>query len=193
MTKDYASKTGRRSSRRGAIAKQARRARQAFSASSFLGGVVCCAVATLAIDLVPPLSGAPTAEAPVDAAAAEAQPALTYEFIHRLPNEVVQTNVAPYEPPPAGDPDAPASPSESHVYLLQAASFLRSDDAEAMRAELLLEGMQAKVSVVPRAGGRTWHRVLVGPFPDRTAMTRALTKLRDQDIPALPLVRKAPA
>ena len=194
MTKDYASKTGRRSSRRGAIAKQARRARQAFSASSFLGGVVCCAVATLAIDLVPPLSGSPTAEpAPGDAVAAEAQPALTYEFIHRLPNEVVQTNVAPYEPQPAGDPDAPASPSESHVYLLQAASFLRSDDAEAMRAELLLEGMQAKVSVVPRAGGRTWHRVLVGPFPDRTAMTRALTKLRGQDIPALPLVRKAPA
>lgn len=195
MTKDYASKTTRRPSRRGTIAKQARRARQAFSPSSFLGGVACCAVATIVIDLVP-MSGrtAESTQAGEAAAEAQAEPALTYEFIHRLPNEVVQTHVVPYEPPPPGAPDAPANPSEeSHVYLLQAASFLRSDDAEAMRAELLLEGMQAQVSVVPRTGGRTWHRVLVGPFPDRTEMRRALTKLRDRDIPALPLVRKAPA
>lgn len=196
MTKDYASKTSRRPSRRGTIAKQARRARHAFSLGSFLGGVLCCAVATIVIDYVPPLSGRTNAPAQTGEGAAEAQnqPALTYEFIHRLPNEVVQTHVVPYEPPPAGAPEASANPSEeSHVYLLQAASFLRNDDAEAMRAELLLEGMQAKVSVVPRAGGRTWHRVLVGPFPDRTEMRRALTKLRDRDIPALPLVRKAPA
>ena len=192
MTKDYAPKSTKRRPRRAAVAKQAQRAKRAFSPGSFLGGAVCGAVALMVIDHVPGLFTAEPTQA--DEATAETQPEhpLTYEFIHRLPSEVVRTHVDPYEPPPPGAAD-PAEPSEAHIYLLQAASFLRSDDAEAMRAELLLEGMQATVSVVPRPGGRTWHRVLVGPFPDRAEMTRALSTLRGKDIPALPLVRKAPA
>lgn len=193
MTKDYAPKSTKRPPRRAAVAKQAQRAKRAFSPGSFLGGAVCGAIALMVIDQVPGLAGLFTA-APTqaDEAAAETQPEhpLTYEFIHRLPSEVVRTHVDPYEPPPPG---VAADPAEAHIYLLQAASFLRSDDAEAMRAELLLEGMQATVSMVPRPGGRTWHRVLVGPFPNRAEMTRALSALRGKDIPALPLVRKAPA
>ncbi len=196
MTKDYAPKSTKRPSRRAAAAKQVRQAKRAFSSGSFLGGAVCGAIALMVIDHVPGLSGLFNAEpTQADEAAAETQPEhpLTYEFIHRLPSEVVRTHVDPYEPPPHGAAADPTEPSEAHVYLLQAASFLRSDDAEAMRAELLLEGMQATVSMVPRPGGRTWHRVLVGPFPDRAEMTRALSALRGKDIPALPLVRKAPA
>lgn len=195
MTKDYAPKASKRAPRRAAVAKQARRAKRAFSPGSFLGGAVCGAVALMVIDHVPAFSGLFTAEpTQADEAAAEtpAEHPVTYEFIHRLPTEEVLTHVEPYQPPPPGISADPAEPSEAPVYLLQAASFLRGDDAEAMRAELLLEGMQATVSVVPRPGGRTWHRVLVGPFADRTKMTRALTALRSKDIPALPLVRKAP-
>ena len=194
MTKDYAPKASKRAPRRAAVAKQARRAKQAFSLGSFLGGAVCGAVWLMVIDHFP-LSRLFTAEpTQADEAATEtpAEHPVTYEFIHRLPTEEVLTHVEPYQPPPPGLSADPAEPSEAPVYLLQAASFLRSDDAEAMRAELLLEGMQATVSVVPRPGGRTWHRVLVGPFADRTKMTRALTALRGKDIPALPLVRKAP-
>lgn len=192
MTKDYAPKSTKLPSRRAAVAKQARQAKRAFSPGSFLGGAVCGAIVLMVIDHVPGLFTAEPTQA--DETAAETQPEhpLTYEFIHRLPSEVVRTHVDPYEPPPPGAAADPAEPSEAHVYLLQAASFLRSDDAEAMRAELLLEGMQATVSVVPRPGGRTWHRVLVGPFPGRAEMTRALSTLRGKDIPALPLVRKTP-
>lgn len=199
MTRDYAPKASKRPSRRAAMGKQARRAKRAFSTGSFLGGVVCGAVALMLIDYVPGLSGLLTAEpTQADAAVpdAETERPLTYEFIHRLPSEVVRTHVEPYEPPPPGAAggEQAAGPAEPQVYLLQAGSFLRSDDAEAMRAELLLEGMQAKVSVAPRTGGRTWHRVLVGPFPNRAEMTRALSQLRGKDIPALPLVRpSAPA
>lgn len=196
MTKDYAPKASKRAPRRAAVAKQTRRAKRAFSPSSFVGGAVCGAIALMVIDHVPGLSGLLIAEpTQTNDAAAETQTehSLTYEFIHRLPSEVVRTHVEPYQPPPAGAAGNSADTAGAHVYLLQAGSFLRSDDAEAMRAELLLEGMQATVSVVPRAGGRTWHRVLVGPFADRADMTRALTALRGKDIPALPLVRKAPA
>lgn len=194
MTKDYAPKASKRAPRRAAVAKQARRAKRAFSPGSFLGGAVCGAVALMVIDHDPTFFGLFTAEPTQAEAAAETPPEhpLTYEFIHRLPNEEVLTHVEPYQPPPPGASADPAEPAETPVYLLQAASFLRGDDAEAMRAELLLEGMQATVSVVPRVGGRTWHRVLVGPFADRREMTRALTALRGKDIPALPLVRKAP-
>lgn len=199
MTKDYAPKARAKAPRRRAGTKQTKAPGAKFSPGSFVGGVVCCAVAVLALDHLPALA-ALLASAPSQAdeavAGASAETPLTYEFIHRLPNEVVRTHVTPYEPPPAnaadGAADAPAS--AAHVYLLQAASFLRSDDAEAMRAELLLEGMTATVSRVPRANGDgAWHRVLVGPFLDRTAMRRGLTRLRELDIPALPLVRKAPA
>lgn len=200
MTKDYAPKPRAKAGRRRAGAKKTAPSWRAFSPGSFVGGVVCCAVAVLALDHAPALAAWLTAEpAPaqdVDAATPDERP-LTYEFIHRLPSEVVRTHVEPYEPPPADAADTSgaenaenAPPSEAHVYLLQAGSFLRGDDAEAMRAELLLEGMTAKVSRVPRASGGAWHRVLVGPFADRDAMRRGLTKLRDLDIPALPLVRK---
>lgn len=194
---DYARKA-RRPVRRGAlvnrkavakIAKKARLARRAFSPGSFVAGVVCCAIAMLVVDRAPAGSDSP-ASAEKAAAQLPNDLPLTYEFIHRLPSDVVQTHVTPYETPAAG---ASGNASESHVYLLQAASFLRRDDADAMRAELLLEGMEAKVSEVPRKGGGAWHRVLVGPFPDRTEMARALTKLRERDIPALPLVRRTHA
>lgn len=198
---DYARRASKRPVRRGAsakrgavakVAKKARLARRAFSPGSFVAGVICCAIAMLAIDWAPARSdqrpGGP-ASAREAAAHLPTDLPLTYEFIHRLPSDVVRTHVTPYEPAADG---APGNASESHVYLLQAASFLRRDDAEAMRAELLLEGMDANVSKVPRKGGGAWHRVLVGPFPDRTEMARALTKLRERDIPALPLVRRKP-
>lgn len=204
---DYARRASKQPVRRGALAKRgtlanrgavakfakhmrwARRARRAFSPGSFVAGVVCCAIAVVAIDQVPARSVERTGEpTPANEAAAQLPTGLplTYEFIHRLPSDVVRTHVTPYEPPAAG---APGRMSESHIYLLQAASFLRRDDADAMRAELLLEGMDANVNKVPRKSGGAWHRVLVGPFADRTEMTRALTKLRERDIPALPLVR----
>ena len=197
MTKDYAPRPRAKAARRRAGGKKTVPAWRTFSPGSFVGGVVCCAVAVLALDHAPALAAWLTAEpAPAqdaDAATPDERP-LTYEFIHRLPSEVVRTHVEPYEPPPADAANAEDAengpPSEAHVYLLQAGSFLRSDDAEAMRAELLLEGMTAKVSRVPRASGGAWHRVLVGPFADRDAMRGGLTKLRDLDIPALPLARK---
>ena len=195
MQKDFAPKAkrpaGARFLRGARVAHGARNAKdktpRVFSAGSFVAGVVCCAIAVFAVEHAPPLAAfLPGDEHVAEESVAAAAPKLKYEFMDRLPKEVVRTHVDPYQPVL----EAPAADPGTQVYLLQAASFLRENDAHAMRAELLLEGMEANVSEVPRAAGGAWHRVLVGPFADRVEMRRALTQLRAKDIPALPLVRE---
>lgn len=62
--------------------------------------------------------------------------------------------------PPASNPVAvPGS------YILQVASFRDARDAEALKAQLALWGVQAQVQPVD-VQGETWHRVRVGPIAD---------------------------
>ena len=159
-----------------------------LSAGSFAAGVACGAITVLAlIHLLPRLTAdaAGVAIADEQAAIAEpAQPALTYEFIHRLPREEVVTRLKNYEPPA----DA-AAERDLREYLLQAASFRSREDADTVRARLMLEGMDVAVESVPQRSGGVWHRVLVGPFATRPGMERARTRLRELDYPALAVER----
>ena len=152
----------------------------------FLAGVACGVLGTVLALYVPALWAADEAEAAAAAPVAEAAalPTLTYEFMDRLPNDEVVTNVVPYQLPAAGG----ETPSPARTYLLQAASFRNRDDADAMRADLILEGMTVAISTVPRPAGGAWHRVLVGPFPGQREMRRALSRLREKDIPAMPIL-----
>ena len=175
-----------------------------FSTRTFGAGTLFGAALTLALiygpALVPAFVGKTQAQAPT---VQPTQPKLTYEFMNLLPNEEVVTDVTPFVAPadaPATDVAAssgrkrsPAAASEragsAKEYLLQAASFRNRDEADAMRAELLLEGMTAAVSAVSSPAGVAWHRVMVGPFPNQAEMERTLTRLRSKDISALPIAR----
>ena len=185
-----------------------------FSAGTFGAGALFGGVLTLALiyapALVPAFVGENQAEAP---AGQPTQPKLTYEFMNLLPNEEVVTDVTPFVArvdvpasdaapaagarsaavPNVGAADTPstlvADTPSAKEYLLQAASFRSRDEADAMRAELLLEGMTAAVSAVSNPAGGAWHRVVVGPFPNQAAMERTLTRLRSKDISALPIAR----
>ena len=208
-----------------------------FSGQSFGGGLVCGAVAVLALIYAPALwSGTATSES---SAAVAKRPALTYEFMSRLPIDEVVTDVTPFEPAPEANDEPATSPAEplpvadigapdavaaakpapaadtvaersaavanvaangndeastreplaatesaASTYLLQAASFRNRDDANAMRATLLLEGMRATVNEAPHAEG-AWYRVVVGPFASQGDLERTLTQLRIRDIPAV--------
>lgn len=79
---------------------------------------------------------------------------------------------------------ASANEAAASTYLLQAASFRDKDDANAMRATLLLEGMNAAVNEAPNADG-AWYRVVVGPFANEGDLEQTLTQLRTRDIPAV--------
>lgn len=67
----------------------------------------------------------------------------------------------------------------SYDYSLQAASFKRMVDADQLRAELILLGLDVSVKKTRGESGTTWYRVIVGPFPSRSLMAKARSTLLD--------------
>ncbi len=76
------------------------------------------------------------------------------------------------------------------VYVLQAGSFKNAEDADSVRARLLLLNMQASIEKVNPQPGETWHRVLVGPFSNKAALAEARTVLTRNGIDSIQLKRR---
>ncbi|MFZ5593445.1 MAG: SPOR domain-containing protein [Pseudomonadota bacterium] len=79
---------------------------------------------------------------------------------------------------------APKDPAES--YFLQAGSFRNLADADALKANLALLGVEAKIQSVS-AGGDTWHRVRLGPYSDLNQLDQVRARLRQNNINAIPV------
>ncbi len=92
---------------------------------------------------------------------------------------------------PAEREDPSAEPVQATIYILQAGSFKSAEDADRLRAKLILMGLDARVDEVAVANGDLWHRVQVGPFSDRSRLSKARGILIDQGIDTLLLKRKA--
>lgn len=67
----------------------------------------------------------------------------------------------------------PSKKKELQRYMLQAGSFKNYDDADRLRAKLILEGLSVQLKAVKSKNGRTWHRVMVGPFNNRSQLNQA--------------------
>jgi cell division protein FtsN len=81
--------------------------------------------------------------------------------------------------------DAPASLVERPgVYVLQAGSYRNQPDAERVRSQLALQGIQAVVQRVA-VDADVWHRVRIGPIADLKELNRVRDRLRSADIDAL--------
>ena len=74
--------------------------------------------------------------------------------------------------------------------FLQVASFRNASDADELRANLLLQNLDAFVERVERNGNQ-WHRVVVGPFASRSRMARARSDLASQEFNTLLIRRKS--
>ena len=74
--------------------------------------------------------------------------------------------------------------------FLQVASFRSAEDADQLRANLLLQNMNAFIELIDRDGS-LWHRVVVGPFESRSRMARARSDLAAQEFNTLLIRRKA--
>ena len=153
-------------------------------------GLVAGIVATLALDFVPAVL-APADEPLADPASdAASVPTVEFEFMYRLPKERVVTNIEP--PPRISDPVAPTLPADEPPveYLLQAGAFRGRDDADTLRARLILAtNAGAEIESARHADGSTLHRVVVGPFETREEMQQALATLQAMDVSPLPLER----
>lgn len=90
-------------------------------------------------------------------------------------------------------PDTSASSQSANsndVFLLQVGSFKSNRDADSLRARLLLLNLDAKIEKVSPRKNETWHRVIVGPFIDRSELADARGKLASNGIDSLLLKRK---
>jgi cell division protein FtsN len=76
-------------------------------------------------------------------------------------------------PPP---PPVVAKGPVSSQFFLQAGSFRREDDADALRAQMILLGQSVQVES-GTVREETWHRVLVGPFATREQLGQAQKSL----------------
>jgi cell division protein FtsN len=81
--------------------------------------------------------------------------------------------------------------AEKVEYILQVGSFKNAGDADRLRAQLILLNLDAKVETVKVRNAETWHRVLVGPFRNQVAMSKARSTLADNQMNSLLLKRNA--
>ncbi|MEH6500382.1 MAG: SPOR domain-containing protein [Pseudoalteromonas distincta] len=124
----------------------------------------------------------PPAVTPPPSKAAE-QP--RYDFYTLLPeSEVIvpQSSVpetAPPEPEKAADDQKPAEAAAASGtrFYLQAGSFRQRAEADRVRAQILLLGLDVNLENARLDGGEVWYRVQVGPFQDRATLSSAQTTL----------------
>jgi DedD protein len=89
-------------------------------------------------------------------------------------------DVSPPPPPKAAVPVV-GSPVTAGGYLVQAASFRRSEDARALQAKLGQKGYAAFTEEAHLGEKGVWYRVYVGPFATDTAAAAAVARLKAEE------------
>ena len=76
--------------------------------------------------------------------------------------------------------------TDQYSWILQAGSFQDPDDADEMRASLLLLGLEVTTTAID-VNGSKWHRVIVGPFDSEVERNRAQDRLAQAEIQSMPV------
>jgi cell division protein FtsN len=144
-----------------------------------VGAVLAVGVALWATGNNPFKSATPTTR-PVQTAPAKPETAPSFDFYKVLPSE------APGELPPSTAPKAPAP-----RYYLQAGAFQNADDADNLKAQLAMLGVEAVIQTGEVASKGVLHRVRVGPFKAMDEINRTRSLLTQNNIPTT-LVKEVP-
>jgi cell division protein FtsN len=104
---------------------------------------------------------------------APAQKPVTPEEAAKIDAARAQAALNGQVPPP---PPVVAKGPVSSQFFLQAGSFRRKDDADSLRAQIILLGQSVRVES-GTVREETWHRVLVGPFATREQLGQAQKSL----------------
>lgn len=122
----------------------------------------------------PPPFGMPTGELPPAPPPVQSQPAPV-----QPPDDVVQ--IPHRSDAQRAGREAPTAMSRP-VYFLQAGSFQRAEDADNLKAQLALTGLEAAIVTANVPDRGVWHRVRIGPFADQGSLQSARALLRDHRI-----------
>jgi cell division protein FtsN len=128
---------------------------------------------TVKRDNLPPRPAQSPAQTSAPVKPAEQRP--RYDFYTLLPeSEVIvpQTAVPEVIPPPAAT-EPEARPQPTTRFFLQAGSFRQRSEADRVRAQIIMLGLDVQLESAKLSGGETWYRVQVGPFQDRKALNDA--------------------
>jgi cell division protein FtsN len=168
--------------------KRRRRGSEPFSGwTGLLLGVIAGLAGGVAIYMymtrrpVPP----PAVETPAPASARETEappaPETRYDFYSMLPNFEV---VVP-EKDREVKRDAPTTEvNKEGAYVLQVGSYKDFKEADRVRAQLALQGIESKVQRVS-VDNDTWHRVRIGPITDLKELNRIRERLREAEMDVL--------
>lgn len=110
---------------------------------------------------------------PVTAPPDSPETAPSFDFYKVLPNDPLTE--APPPPPPA--------PENTTVYYLQAGAFQNPDDADNLKAQLALLGVETVIQTRDLGEKGIFHRVRVGPFAAMDQMNRTRSLLAQNNIP----------
>jgi cell division protein FtsN len=126
----------------------------------------------------------PKPEPRTAASTAEAEePAKNFDFYDRLPNFEVVVPEKDKEVTRERD-NTPATITRPGMYVLQAGSYRKQEEADRIRAQLERQGITAAVQRVA-VDDDVWHRVRIGPINDLTELNRLRSRLRAADLDAL--------
>jgi len=107
-------------------------------------------------------------------AAAEEPKESRFTFYDMLPNFEV---VIPEQEPDVRKDVEPRAVVTPGLYILQAGSFTRYEDADRRRAELALQGIESTIQRVT-IDDKTYHRVRIGPTEDLDELNILRSRLR---------------
>jgi cell division protein FtsN len=119
---------------------------------------------------------------PAESAPAPATPEIapSFDFYKVLPGDT------------SGElPPAPGAPEATPLYYLQAGAFQSADDADNLKAQLALLGVEAVIQTSDLGDKGVFHRVRVGPFRAMDEVNRTRSLLAQNNIPAT-LVKEVP-
>ena len=188
MPKDFASQARKPQAKKRRTKTKQKRPRKSnnspmFHGPSFSAGTIIGAIIVFTMAYAPELLVNNSAKlSEVGGATKETEQIIEITFPQLLRESEVSTNTSTYQVAAIRkNPD----PNSSSIRY-QAASFRNPEDAEKLRARLLLNNLDANITV-KRLNQIDWHRVVIGPFKDPGSAMTAKSKLNELNIPAIPL------
>jgi len=176
MARDYKSRSARRSD---------------GSTGGFILGLGIGLIVAAGIYIYDRLASHRDAQVPRPAAAERAQPRDEdlaedkdgkFDFYDMLPKFEV---VVPEKKEKGVGPEGGTAPIERPgTYVLQAGSYRNPTDADRVRAQLALQGIEATIQKVT-VDSDTWHRVRIGPVTDLAELNKLRKRLAEAEVDAI--------
>ncbi|OGT19907.1 MAG: hypothetical protein A2V90_02280, partial [Gammaproteobacteria bacterium RBG_16_57_12] len=94
-----------------------------------------------------------------------------YSILPKLEVVIPESELRDNKPAP-GKPREMVSVKQEGTYILQAGAFRQYEEADRVKAELAMLGIEAGIETVTINNSEKWHRVRVGPFRDLNQLNK---------------------